>query len=260
MLKPRTGLLIVGHGTRSERGLAEFREVIELVARWSPGVPVEGCCLELARPTSAEGLERLVARRCERIVVLPLLLFAAGHAKEDIPAAVQAAAQSCPQLEVALAEHLGCHERILQLSAQRYEAAASLDEEVAAQDTLWLMVGRGSRDASALAEMQRFIAGRLRLTPVGQVRVAYLAMAEPALATILPQIAELRFRRVVVQPHLLFHGDLLISLEAAVAAMAAQWPHQQWHLTPHLGVSDLLAEALWDRFLECESCDSPLGR
>src|SRR5690606_2584393 len=131
--------------------------------------------------------------------------------------------------ELALAEHLGCHERILQLSALRYEAAAAADE-VAAQDTLWLMVGRGSHDPSALAEMQRFVAARLRLTPVGQARIAYLAMAEPALAAILPQIAELRFHRVVVQPHLLFHGDLLMGLEAAVAAIAAQWPQQQWRL------------------------------
>ena len=107
MLKPRTGLLIVGHGTRSERGLAEFREAVELVARGSPGVPVAGCFLELARPSIKEGMARLVADGCQRIVVLPLLLFAAGHAKQDIPAAVQAAARDYPQLELALAEHLG---------------------------------------------------------------------------------------------------------------------------------------------------------
>lgn len=247
----RTGLLIVGHGTRSERGQAEFLEAVALVARMVPHTPVVASYLELARPTIAEGIAQLAAQGVERIVVLPLLLFAAGHAKEDIPAAVRATAAAFPHIEFVQASHLGCQERLLRLSARRFEEAALQAPEVSPDDTLWLVVGRGSHDVTALAEMQQFIQYRLRHTPVAQARVAYLAMAEPKLDVVLEEVAELRFHRVVVQPHLLFHGELLDTVRAKVIALSARWPHQQWLLAPHLGVDDLLASAMLERFWEC---------
>lgn len=247
-----TGLLIVGHGTRSERGRAEFVETVELVSRLARDVPTVACYLELAQPTIAQGIAQLAARGVQRIVVLPLLLFAAGHAKQDIPEAVCAAAGEFPQIEFSLAGHLGCHERLLCLSGRRYEEACLGHDDVAPQDTLWLMVGRGSNDASATAELERFVELRQQLTPVAAARIGYLAMAQPDFRTLLPEIAELRFRRIVVQPHLLFHGELADIVAREVTAMAERWPHQQWLVTPYLGAAELLAEAIFERF--CEAC------
>jgi sirohydrochlorin cobaltochelatase len=247
-----TGFLIIGHGTRSERGLAEFRDCIELVSRRVPTIPVAGCFLELAEPCVSVGVEFLAARGCDRIVVLPLLLLAAGHAKQDIPAAIRAAAAAYPGIEFVLASHLGCDERVLRLSARRFAEAARDEEAVSPQDTLWLMVGRGSSDGEQLAELERFVQHRLRHTPVARARIAYLAMAEPRLEVALAEIAELRYHRVIVQPHLLFHGELLETVAAQVAAIVARWPHQQWLVAPHLGVADLLAQAMLERFWEME--------
>lgn len=247
----RSGLLVVGHGTRSERGQAEFRETVELLARRLPLTAVQGCYLEFATPTIEEGLARLAAQGCRRIVVQPLLLFAAGHALEDIPAAVRAAAQQQTGLEILQAAHLGCHERLVALSAERFvEATAGEEDRASANDTLWLMVGRGAREASALEELARFVALRQRATPVREVRTAYLSMAEPRLETVLPQIASLHFRRVVVQPHLLFHGELLTVLAERVSAIAKAWPGQDWRICPHLGPSEHLVEALAERYCE----------
>ena len=87
-----TGLLLVGHGTRSRQGEGEFLEVAEQVSRRLTGVCVEPACLELTELTIPQGVSRLVERGARQIVVVPLLLFAAGHAKRDIPAAAEAAA------------------------------------------------------------------------------------------------------------------------------------------------------------------------
>lgn len=245
------GLLVVGHGTRSERGLAEFQQTVELLARRLPAVAVQGCFLELAAPTIAEGLSLLAARGCRRVVVQPLLLFAAGHAQDDIPAAVRAAARAHPQIEILQAAHLGCHERLVALSAERYlESFAGAEDQASPRDTLWLTVGRGAREASALAELARFVELRQRATPVGHVRTAYLAMAEPRLEQVLPQIAALRLRRVVVQPHLLFHGELVTLVSERVAAFAKQWPGQDWRVCTHLGPSEHVMEILADRYFE----------
>src|SRR4051812_42479918 len=89
----------------------------------APRTPVAACYLELAEPSIAQGIEQLIARGVRQVVVLPLLLFAAGHAKEDVPTAVHACQGNYPGVEFTFASHLGCHERLLQLSAQRFGEA-----------------------------------------------------------------------------------------------------------------------------------------
>ncbi len=246
------GLLVIGHGTRSAQGVAEFLETVRLAARLLPAAQVQACFLELAQPTIAAGIDTLVQRGARRIIVLPLLLFAAGHVKTDIPAEVERAKAVHPEIDFQLAAHLGCHPHLESLSAQRYAEAVAPHDEVAPQDTCWLLVGRGSRDAEALAETRRFAALRQNWTPVGCAQVAYLAMAEPSLEQILPQVASWHFRRVVVQPHLLFHGELLTTLRKAVTSMAAQFPQQQWIMAEHLGPATPVAEVVVERFLQAK--------
>lgn len=247
-----TGLLLVGHGTRSEQGQREFLETAHWVARALPQVAVEPGYLELASPSIEQGLRSLAERGVQHVVVLPLLLFAAGHAKHDIPQAVAAAAATLPPLSIRQGSHLGCHEHLLALSAQRFYEAIADEVAGSSEETLWLIVGRGSRDAEAIAELHRFVQLRQRLTPVAQVRVAFLAMAEPALVDELARIAALRFRRVVVQPHLLFHGELLATLQAEVVKIAAICPGQAWSVTQHLGPTEPLVIAIVERFIEAQ--------
>jgi sirohydrochlorin cobaltochelatase len=117
------GVLLVGHGTRDQQGLAEFHVTVRQVAEHLPSLAVEPAFLELALPTIAVGFERLVERNKRRIVVAPLLLFAAGHAKQDIPVAIDAVAQKHPGVAWRQAEVLGCHEALIELSALRFQEA-----------------------------------------------------------------------------------------------------------------------------------------
>ena len=92
--------------------------------------------------------------------------------------------------------------------------------------------------------MNRFVHLRAELTPVDRVEVCFVAMAEPSFATTLPRVAELGYRRVVVQPHLLFAGDLLAEVGTAVAQIARGRTDQQWLVTAELGPDPLLAQAV----------------
>jgi sirohydrochlorin ferrochelatase len=97
-----------------------------------------------------------------------------------------------------------------------------------------LLVGRGSRDESATAEMHEF--ARLRQLELQgiEVAVAFLAMARPLLPEQLQQAACQAYRRVIVQPHLLFRGELVESIEQQVAEMVVRHPEKQWIVTPPL--------------------------
>ncbi|MDQ4129441.1 MAG: CbiX/SirB N-terminal domain-containing protein, partial [Actinomycetota bacterium] len=54
-------LLIVGHGSRDPRGAKEFHELVSLLRRRDPSLPIEGGFIELSRPPISECVERLVA-------------------------------------------------------------------------------------------------------------------------------------------------------------------------------------------------------
>ncbi len=244
---PGDGWLLVGHGSQEPRGQLDFLATAALVAQRAPGVAIEPGFLEFAQPTIAAGFRTLVARGARRVVVVPALLFAAGHARRDIPAAVAAVAAEHPDVLVEQAEHLGCHEAVIALSKQRYDEALAREPRVPDEHTALVMVGRGSHDESATAEMLRFVELRRAQTPLVHAQACFVAMAEPVLSDALDAVARSGVQRVVVQPHLLFGGALSERIENIVARYAQKHSQVRWLTTACLGPSPLVAEALLQR-------------
>ena len=240
----RPGLLLVGHETREAAGLEELRSAARQLATACPQAVVEHCFLELAEPTIAEGVARCAEQGVQRLTVQPLLLFAAGHIKRDIPDEVNQAVRGHPGLEANLAAPLGCHPRMLELSELRFDEALASRPVVADEETVLLMVGRGSRDPEANSEMARFSRLRWEQRPLGWVLTCYLAMTWPSLADGLAAAAALAKRRVVVQPHLLFRGELLTRVQEETAAAADRHADKEWIVASHLGPHPLLVDAL----------------
>ena len=94
--------------------------------------------------------------------------------------------------------------------------------------------------------------------PHGEIEVAFLAMARPLLGERLQEIAPRRYGRVIVQPHLLFHGELVESIGNQVAEAALRWPETEWIVTEPLAdrpgkvtrASELLEKVILDRCSE----------
>jgi sirohydrochlorin cobaltochelatase len=251
------GLLLIGHGTRSQAGVQQFLDIAATLGARAPEAIVEPAFLELAEPNISAAVTRLCERGARTIVVVPFLLAAADHVKEDIPAAVKAAvANVSHDLSLIFAEHLGSSAAVLELSTLRYREAVENLPHVAPEATCHLLVGRGTHDSSAIAEVTEFARLLADVVLVGETRLAFLAMAQPSLAEELQRIAATPFERVVVQPHLLFEGDLADSVGRQVAKWAGQQPERQWLTTavladpvgkPKQGAY-LLAEAAYERF------------
>lgn len=244
---PAMGALLIGHGTRDAEGVSEFYSTVSQVSIARPDIAVEPCFLEIAEPTIASAVSRLVERGVEQIVVTPLLLFAAGHAKRDVPAAVADALLPYPEIVWRQAQHLGCHIAILEQSASRFQQALANRPAIPVERTALLFVGRGSHDQEATSEMHEFAALSPQSALVDTVYVAFVAMAQPSLEEILEQIAENRYERVVVQPHLLFDGLLLGKIREIVAESARRHPQSDWVVAGHLGPTAAVARAAAER-------------
>jgi sirohydrochlorin cobaltochelatase len=233
----RTGVLLVGHGTRSELGQRQCRALADEIALGldTPLFTTELAYLELAAPTIEVGVARLVGLSVERLIVVPLLLFAAGHAKEDIPAAVRKAlaAVGAASLPMTQTEPLGLQQPVIELAAARFREAAI--PSIAPAETCLLLIGRGSRDPEATADMRQLGALLHQRLGVGQTQVSFLAMVQPPAAEIIRAAAESSFRQIVVQPHLLFHGELLDRIQQDMETAAARDQDKSWGMARILG-------------------------
>ena len=289
-------VLIIGHGTRDPAGLAEFRFFVEQVARQKTDWHVAGCFLELAEPSIAEAVDRLAAAGMSRIRAMPLMLFSAGHAKRDIPDALAQASARNPGVEIELCPPLGCHRAIVELSIERCRQAVVAQSNVgqaavSADETLLILVGRGSSDLEATAEMRRLAdlrrageppegrglrSSSLRETdcgsetsllpgettdtlslaepvdlPFAHVEIGFVAVATPSLGKVLEKAARTDFRRVIVQPHLLFAGSVLAEIRRLVAQQqlveaSQKGSGRQWIVTEALGPDRRLVTAVVD--------------
>ncbi|MBP88197.1 MAG: hypothetical protein CMJ64_16015 [Planctomycetaceae bacterium] len=247
----RTGILIVGHGTRDARGVAEFVAAAEMASELLPDYAVEHAFLELAEPTIKYAVERLARAGIKETVIAPMLLFAAGHAKQDIPRLVAEATRDLA-MSFCQAEPLGCHAKMVAASAERFcqvTNGLSADE---LRRTLLILVGRGNSDPLAVADMHRFAGLRAARAGVGGVEVAFMAVAKPGIRDAVAAAARRSFDRVVVQPHLLFRGQVLDSLHDIVDSARADCREKrtEWLVADHLGPSRFVAEALTEQCLE----------
>lgn len=154
----RDAVLLVGHGSRRGGGQHDMRVLRDLVADALPGVEVDLGYLELSDPPAGPVLDRLVAGGARRVVVVPLMLHAAGHAKSDVPAVALDARARHPSVEVRYARPLGVDHALLDLARRRVEAAGGGGRPLA-------LLSRGTSDPDAngaawkvgrmLAEMTR---------------------------------------------------------------------------------------------------------
>lgn len=246
----RLAVLIAGHGSRDPEGIAEFLELARHFRQRWPDVPVEISFLEFARPTIQEGMQRLAASDADTIVVLPGVLMAAGHAKNDMASEVRLARQRYPHLDIRMGAALDMDPALLQLCRIRWQEALAGRQAVDPEETLLLLVSRGSSDPDAnanVAKVSRFLQEGY---PTGWATWAYSGIARPFLEEALPVWERNGFRRIVVQPYYLFTGVLLKRIYAYVAERQRARPDLEIVATPHLQAHPLLLDAFARRLEE----------
>ncbi|MEM7478173.1 MAG: CbiX/SirB N-terminal domain-containing protein, partial [Planctomycetota bacterium] len=242
----RHGYLLVGHGTRREDGQQQFKNVFEQFAEEIAPSTCAMAFLELADPDIPSAIEQLAQLQVSQITVVPVLLFEAGHALEDIPVEVSKAAN---RYNIEIAAQTGAFKSakpVLELSALRFfeslrgellsdDEGETCDKSFAGNDlsakVALLMIGRGSNSPTATAEMRNFTKKRCELTPVSWSQTGFIHGQRP---TVEEAFAELEARpepNKVVQPHLIFEGLLSQEIEERVQQIQKQNPGQRWFVT-----------------------------
>ena len=252
----KTGVMICGHGSRDADAVAEFAAVARAVARRLPGRVVESGYLEFARPIIRDGLEALHNAGVERILAVPGMLFAAGHAKNDIPSVLNAWATERPSVRVDYSRELGIDLKLVAAAADRIEQAVAAAEatgrrhEIRRSDTALVVVGRGASDPDANANVAKVMRLVWEGLGLGWGETAYSGVTFPVVGPALEHIARLGYPRVVVFPYFLFTGVLVKRIYAAVDRAAALYPGIEFVKAPYLNDHPKVVDTMIERVEE----------
>jgi sirohydrochlorin cobaltochelatase len=204
------GVMICGHGSRSVAAIEEFHAVSRHLRERLPDCDVESGFLEFARPMIRDGLEALKARGARRIACLPGMLFAAGHVKNDLPSEINAFAAENPAITVTFGREVAIDPKLLRASAARIAAAeAACERQLSRRETLLMVVGRGTNDPDANANVSKVARMLWEGMGFGWTEVCYSGVAHPLVDEGLQHAVRLGYRRIIVFPYFLFTGILV---------------------------------------------------
>jgi sirohydrochlorin cobaltochelatase len=257
-------ILIVGHGSREDAGNVEIREFVTQWRARRPDWRIELCFIEFAPPEMNAALLD-AARTSRRVLVVPLILNAAGHVKMEIPEAVEQARSACPHTEILLAPHLTACDPILAILKRRLRRAMNALDMPDPTTTGVVVLGRGSSDRGANGEMAKMARWLLEEGDHELVDLAFTGITWPRLEKVVQRHVLLGMRQVVVLPYYLYTGTLMQRIHRQVEHLRTQYPQVRFHCGEHFGfekeifelmdqrVDDLRA-GVPDSRLPCDGC------
>ena len=245
-----TAVLLCGHGSRDDDAIRELARVAERLGERLYPTPVDHAFLEFARPVIRDRLEALSAAGARDILAIPGMLFAAGHAKNDIPSVLQAFARDHADTTVRYGRELAIEPKLINAAASRIDAALrQAGDGVARKDTLLVVVGRGTSDPDANGNVAKVARMLWEGMGFGWAEVCYSGVTTPLTQEGFARAAAMGFARVVVFPYFLFTGVLVkrIYQHADEAAAATRVSFVK---ARYLDDHPLVVEAFADRVAE----------
>ncbi len=258
-------ILFVGHGSRDNDAVNEFKQLADHFQAKYPDRLVSYGFLEFARPIIMDGVQDLIDRGATHITAIPGMLMAAMHAKNDIPSELNAIAAANKNISIRYGAELGVASNMIQAARYRIEEAealfadgsdanldANLDAKRHRQDTLLLVVGRGASDPDAngnICKITRFLEEGMGF---GWSHTCYSGVTSPRVPEALTRVKKLGFKRIIVFPYFLFTGRLVKRIYQDVDNFVAANPGIEVINAPYLNDHPLVLQSFVDKLTETE--------
>ena len=260
----KTGVMVCGHGSRDEDAVREFESVAAGIRARLPHYHVESGFLEFAKPIIRDGLDRLRESGHDLVLAVPGMLFAAGHAKNDIPSVLRTYEAQHPEMEIRYGRELAIDTKLLTAAGARIEEALTqAGDGIAKEETLLMVVGRGASDPDANSNVAKVMRLLWEGFGFGWGETCYSGVTFPLVEPGLEHAARLGYRRIVVFPYFLFTGVLVKRIYHYTDLVAARHPEIEFvkapYLSDHPAVLDSFAERVeeiltGDNLMNCKLC------
>ena len=252
--------MVCGHGSRDTGAVEEFQAVAQGLKERLPQYETDWGFLEFATPVIRTGLDALRAKGIRKVLAVPGMLFAAGHAKNDIPSVLNAYQAQNPELEISYARELGIDLKLIRAAGERVEdALQKAGDGVSREDTLLVVVGRGASDPDAnsnVAKVTRMLWEGLGL---GWAETAYSGVTFPLVEPGLEHATRLGYKRIVVFPYFLFTGILVQRIYYYTDIVAAKHPEIEFIKASYLNDHPLVLDAFAERVEEIRNGENNMN-
>ena len=252
------GVLICGHGSRNRLAVEEFEGLAKGLKQRLTGLPVEYGFLEFARPILRDGLERLREQGVVKVLAVPAMLFAAGHAKNDIPSVLNTYSAETG-LEIDYGRELGVDRLMIAAAGARIQEALSSSSGVALADTMLVVVGRGSSDPDANSNVAKVTRMLVEGFGFGWGETVYSGVTFPLVEPGLRHVVKLGFKRIVVFPYFLFSGVLVSRIRQHTERVADDHPEIDFVNAPYLGDHSFVLDTFLERVQEVMGGEAPMN-
>ena len=255
----RLGVLICGHGSRNRLAVEEFAQMVDALRPRLAPMPVEHGYLEFARPILRDGLEALRQKGVTKVLAIPAMLFAAGHAKNDIPSVLNTYTAETG-LPIDYGRELGVDRLMVSAAGARVqECLDDAKNDVPLAETLLVVVGRGSSDPDANSNVAKVTRLLVEGFGFGWGETVYSGVTFPLVEPGLRHAVKLGFRRVVVVPYFLFSGVLVSRIRQHTELVAADHPEVEFLSAGYLGDHTLVVDTFKERVDEVLRGDTAMN-
>ena len=255
----RLGVLICGHGSRNRLAVEEFAQMVDALRPKLGPMPVEHGYLEFARPILRDGLESLRQQGVTRVLAIPAMLFAAGHAKNDIPSVLNTYTAETG-LSIDYGRELGIDRLMVAAAGARVqECLNQAAEEVPLSDTLLVVVGRGSSDPDANSNVAKVTRMLVEGFGFGWGETVYSGVTFPLVEPGLRHVVKLGFKRIIVFPYFLFSGVLVSRIRQHTERVADDHPDIDFVNASYLGDHSFVLDTFMERVQEVMGGEAPMN-
>ncbi|PKG40962.1 sirohydrochlorin chelatase [Psychromonas sp. Urea-02u-13] len=223
----KKGIMVCGHGSRDKDAEMEFGLVAQGLKKRFPDMPIEYGFLEYSAPNIHMGLNSLIAQGVDHIYAVPGMLFAATHAKNDIPSVLTTFEDQNAGLNVSYGQELGLQKPMIEAFQARIYESLGLDASnppAELYDTMLVVVGRGTSDSEANAEAAKLTRIVSENMGFGWADTVYSGVTYPSVGVGLEKLLKLGYKRIVVAPYFLFTGRLIKRIYGYIDKVASENP------------------------------------
>ncbi len=241
-------ILLIGHGSRDPNGNPQIERFTQQWRSSQPDWHIELCFIEFAEVEIAQGLD-IAAAKGQRVIIVPLVLNAAGHVRAEIPHHIEHAKQRHPETQFIYTPPVTAGEPIFTILKRNLQKAFAELDFPSPANTGVILLGRGSSDRNANGEVSKMARWLFEDSEHDLVDVAFTGVATPRLETAVQRQANLGMKQIIVLPLYLFDGTLINRIHRQMTRLQQQYAGIAFAHSSYFGFEPEIKEVLNTRVM-----------